>query len=157
MAGCGRGDVSAAFGALARVKTAVPGDLNDGLSLTAKFASGSWNETFTAFTPVCWPAEGAVFAESLSGMALVSAEYAARPHPSLFLENSLRYFFRAFDDPASAGKYAYGGEIWVSLSWQMLEDMRLALGGGGFFPALGNVYPGDAPRWKLAANLLLAF
>jgi hypothetical protein len=151
------GDFSAAFGTLVQAKTEVPGSLNDGLTVLAKFVSGSWNETFTAFTPLCWPAEGAVFTETLSGMAVLAAEYAARLRPSLFLENNLRYFFRTFDDSAQAGKYAYGGELWISLAWQPVDDIRLVAGGGGFFPALGNIYGGDAPQWKIAASLLLSF
>ncbi|MDR1306988.1 MAG: hypothetical protein LBK74_05400 [Treponema sp.] len=150
------GTCTAAFGGLARLKTDIPGALNDGLSLTIKFTSGQWNDTYAVFKPLSSSAQGAVFSGTLSGLALVSAAYTARLHRSLLLESALRYFLRTFDDPASEGRYSYGGEAWASLAWQPLDDLRLTLEGAVFFPALGNLYPAD-PQWKLSAGLSLTF
>jgi hypothetical protein len=152
------GEFSAAFGWLARLKTDIPGALNDGLDLTVKFTSGQWNDAFTVFTPLSSPAQGAVFSGTLSGLALVSASYTARLHRALLLESGMAYFFRTFDDPLKPDKYLYGGEIRSSFAWQPLDDLRLTLGGGVFFPALGNLYPDDTdPQWKFSAGLWLAF
>ncbi|MDR1143370.1 MAG: hypothetical protein LBK77_04010 [Spirochaetaceae bacterium] len=150
------GTCTAAFGGLARLKTDIPGALNDGLSLTIKFTSGQWNDAYAVFKPLSSSAQGAVFSGTLSGLALVSTGYTARLHRALLLESALRYFLRTYDDPATEGKYSYGGEVWASLAWQPLEDLRLTLEGAAFFPALGNVYPAN-PQWKLSAGLSLTF
>jgi hypothetical protein len=50
----------------------------------------------------------------------------------------------------------YGAELWASLVWQPLDDLRLSLGGGLFFPGLGNIYPADSGVWKITAALTLS-
>ncbi|MDR2619287.1 MAG: hypothetical protein LBC62_10495, partial [Treponema sp.] len=148
----GAGEFAAALGGLVRLKAELPGSLNDSLTTAVKFTSGNWNDTFAAFKPIISAAQGAVFTGPLSGLAVVSVDYAARFGRTLFLENALRYFARTWDDPAAPGAL-YGGELWGSLAWQPLDDLRLSLGGGAFFPGLGNIEsssdPDGKPLWKL--------
>jgi hypothetical protein len=154
----GEGDFGAAFGGLARIRADVPGSLNDSFTGAFEFASGSWNDTFIAFTTLSSSARGSVFTGTLSGLALVSAGYAARLHRTLALDSALRYFIRTFDeDGETAGNYLYGGELWAALSWQPLDDLRFSLGGGVFLPGLGNIYPdGTDPAWKASAGISLS-
>ncbi|MDR1411690.1 MAG: hypothetical protein LBI91_05765 [Spirochaetaceae bacterium] len=153
----GAGEFAAALGGLLRLKADLPGSLSDSLTATVKFGSGRWNDTFAAFAPLSSFAQGAIFPGTLSGLGLFSADYAARPHRALLLETALRYFARTWDDPAAPGKYFYGGEFWASLAWQPLDDLRVSLGGGAFFPVLGTINPGGDPQWKLNAGLTLSF
>ena len=149
----GGGDFNAAFGALARVKTDLPGGPSDWLGFTVKFTSGSTNDTFTPLNSVT---QGAVFPATLTGLALIGADYSVKIINSLFVENTLRYFIRTFNDPASDG-ILYGGELWASLTWQPLDDIRATLGAGAFFPGFGNVYPsGTDVMWKVNAALTLS-
>jgi len=151
------GDFSGALGALVGFRTDIPGSLNDRLNIIMKFTSGSMNDNITAFVPLNAIAQGAVFQGTLSGLALVSADYSVRIHDAIFAEAILRYFIRTYDEPSANGM-AYGGEAWASLIWQPLDDIRLSLGGGAFFPSLGNVYPDDTdPLWKVNAILSLSF
>jgi hypothetical protein len=154
----GEGEFAAALGARLRLRMDLPGFLNDSLAVTMKFTSGQWNDTFTAFTPLSSPTQGDIFPGTLSGLALFSVDYAARFHRTLLLESVLRYFIRTWDDPASPGSL-YGGELWASLAWQPLDDLRLSLGGGVFLPGLGNIDPGSGndPQWKFAVGLTLSF
>jgi len=150
------GDFAVALGALAGIKTDIPGSLNDRLGVTMKFSSGFWNDNFTAFTPLSSVAQGAVFQSPLSGLALLSADYSVRLHNTVFLEGILRYFMRTYNDPSAEGNF-YGGELWASLAWQPLNDIRLSVGGGVFLPRLGNAYPDADPSWKVNAVLSLSF
>ena len=150
-------EITAAFGAIAGFRVDLPNSLNDMLNVTFKFSSGALNDTFTAFTPLSTITQGAVFPGTLSGLALVSADYGVRIINSLYAEGSLRYFMRTYDDPVSQG-YLYGAEIYASLTWQPLEDIRLSFGGGAFIPSLGNAYPENTDTmWKVKAGLSISF
>jgi hypothetical protein len=151
----GDGEFTAAFGMLASLKTDVPGFLDDGLSVTMKFTSGQWNDTFTSFAPLNSPAQGTIFSEPLSGLALISADYTVKLPQSLFANGALRYFIRTFNGNEDEG-YMYGAELWASLVWQPLDDLRFSLGGGLFVPGLGNIYPDGSGAWKVAAALTLS-
>jgi hypothetical protein len=152
----------AALGALARFKMDVPGSLNDRVSVTAKFSSGDWNSDFAGFMPVSSRAQGSVFpdkmsgVDTISGLASLSADYFVKVFESVFLDGSLRYFARTYNHPNSAGIF-YGGEFWVSLNWQPLDDLRLNVGGGIFFPGMGNADPKGDALLKLIAGLTLSF
>jgi len=151
-------EFAAALGFLARLGMDMPGSLNDSLSLTLKFTSGAWNDTFAAFTPISSFSQGMIFTGTLGGgLGMVSVDYSARLLQSLLAEATLRYFAMTYEDPAVDGNL-YGGEFWASLAWQPVEDIRLSLGGGIFFPSLGNVYPSDTdPMWKARAVLSMSF
>jgi hypothetical protein len=155
----GDGEFTAALGMLASLKTDIPGSLNDGLSVTMKFTSGQWNDAFTSFTPLNSPAQSMIFSKPLSGLALISADYTVKLPRYLFLDGALRYFIRTSNGDRKAaedGGYMYGAELWASLVWQPLDDLRLSLGGGLFFPGLGNIYPADSGAWKITTALTLS-
>jgi hypothetical protein len=151
------GDLTASFGALAALETDVPGSPNDSLKLTAKYSSGHRDETFTGFVPLSSITQGMVFNGTFSGLWQAKINYAVRLLPSLFAETNASYFGRTYSEPDSDGSL-YGGEIWASLAWQPVEDIRITLGGGVFLPGTGNVYPiGTDTTWKLNAGLTLSF
>jgi len=145
----GDGDFTAAYGALAAIETDVPGSLNDSVKLTAKFSSGPKDETFTGFIPLSSITQGMIFSGTFTGLWQAKISYAVRLLPSLFAETSASYFGRTYSETDSDGN-PYGGEIWASLAWQPLEDIRATLGGGVFLPETGNV-------WKINAGLSLSF
>jgi hypothetical protein len=150
----GDGDFTAAFGALAVFETDMPGSLNDSLKITAKFSSGPMGE-FAGFTPLSSITQGMIFPGTFSGIWLVKVNYAVRILPSLFAETNISLFGRTYNEAGSDGSL-YGGEIWASLAWQPLEDLRVTLGGGVLIP--GNAYPaGTDTMWKINAGLLLSF
>ena len=146
-----------ALGALARAKMIVPGSLNDQLNITMKLSSGQGNDTFTAIVPISARTQGMVFPGTISGLAYLSADYVVKVLNSLLIDGSLRYFARTYKDSAAEGNF-YGGEFWASVAWQPFDDMRFTLGGGVFFPGLGNVYTDRTdPMWKFIAGLSLSF
>ena len=149
-------DFGASFGAAARARMDVPGVASDWLGVTAQFTSGSWNDYLILFSPINAVPQGAVFTGTNAGLALVGADYSVRIIKSLFAEAALRYFMRTYTEIAADGNL-YGGELWATLAWQPLEDLRATLGGGVFFPGLGNVYPsGTDVMWKISAAVVLS-
>jgi hypothetical protein len=153
----GDNDFTAAFGALAVFETDMPGSLNDRLKITAKFSSGPLDETFTSFIPLSSITQSMIFPGTFSGLWMAKINYAVRLLPSLFVETNISYFGRTYNEAGSDGNL-YGGEIWASLAWQPLEDLRVTLGGGVFIPGTGNAYPARTDTmWKINAGLLLSF
>jgi hypothetical protein len=150
-------DFTAAYGALAAIETDMPGSLNDSLKLTAKFSSGQRDEKFTGFVPLSSITQGMIFSGTFSGLWQAKVDYAVRILPSLFAEINASYFGRTYSETDSDGNL-YGGEIWASLAWQPLEDIRVTLGGGVFIPGTGNAYPaGTDNMWKINAGLSISF
>ena len=122
-----------------------------------KFSSGPRNETFTGFRPLTSITQGMILSGTFSGLWQAKVSYAVRLLPSLFAETNISYFGRTYSETGSDGNL-YGGEIWASLAWQPLEDIRVTLGGGIFLPGTGNVYPvGTENIWKVNAGLSISF
>jgi len=151
------GNSCGAFGLLASMKMDVPGPLNDWLNASFKLTSGPFNDNSIAFTPISCVSQGDVFPGTISGLAYPSATYSVRLLDTLFVQGSLRYFISTYDHSDTDGDNLYGAEMWASAAWQPLEDIRLTVGTGVFFPGLGNVYPkGTDTMWKLNAVLALS-
>ena len=151
------GDFGFAFGALFGLSVDMPGSLNDGLKFTSKFSSGNWNDTFIAYTPISALDQGNVFPGTFSGLWVNRINYDVRILPSLFAGGALSYFVRTSTDSEYEGNL-YGGEIWLSLAWQPLDDIRVYFGGGVFLPALGNAYPSDTDTmWKISGGFSMSF
>jgi len=150
------GGFSAAFGALGRIRIALPTPLNDWLTFTFKFTSGSAGEAFGAFTPLTSIPIGNIFPNSIAGVTLAGIEYTARVNKYISAEISFNYSMQSYDFALGKANY-YGGETWASLIIQPLEDARITLSGGAFFHNLGNMESSGAVTWKVIAGLTLSF
>jgi len=146
---------NAAFGALARFRMDLPTSFDSGIRVTWKFTSGPSGDTAFGFTPISSHAQGLIFSQPLAGLSLISADYTARITNSLLADAALLYFIQTYKDPVINGNL-YGCEMQASLAWQPLDDIRMTLGGGLFFPALGNIYTDTQTLWKIKASIMLA-
>ncbi|MCL2758914.1 MAG: hypothetical protein FWD22_01735 [Treponema sp.] len=151
-----KNEVNAAFGALARFRMDMPTEFDSGVRVTCKFTSGPFNDTSYAFAPVSSPAMGLIFSETISGLALISADYTARLRGDLLADAALSYFFRTYKDPLVDGSI-YGCELQASVAWQPYDDLRASLGCGLFFPGLGNIYADTKTLWKIKASIMMSF
>jgi hypothetical protein len=146
---------------------APPGAWNGKLSLRVLYSSPSYGERLSAFVPVNSLPQGQVLSPALGGLSLVRAAYSLRPHRTLGLSAEGTYFIRtdtvSFQDSRDSDKlksegYFLGGELWGALQWTPLPDLALSLGGGAFFPGLGDVFEAGAEvRWKAALGVILSF
>jgi len=151
------GDFNMAIGALARYRMDAPTPLNDGINVIAKFGSGLWNDTFTAFLPVSSPAQGIIFPGNICGLAVFSADYTVRLHYTVSAETAFMYYMRSYNDVLAKGNL-YGGELQASVAWQPLDDLRLTVAAVVFFPGMGNAYPdGTETMWKIMAGFAISF
>ena len=148
-------EFGAAFGFLADLKMFLPGKQIDAIKFSAKFSSGSWNDYLVAYNPLVSLRQGEIFGETLSGLWLVSAGYEIKILRNLYADAALRYFGRTFTDPVEDGTL-YGPEIWANAIWQFFDDCNFSVGGGLFFPALGNAYSDKKVMWKIRAAVSIA-
>jgi len=147
------GGFSAAFGASAQVLINLPTVINDQLSVKIRSASGALDDTFTPFTPITLNPQGAVFSNTMAGLTVAAVEYNARIIKSLYAGCEFNYFMQTLNGN-SADELLHGGELFASLAWQPFEDLRVTLGGGVFFPQLGNI--DGKMSWKIIAGLALS-
>jgi hypothetical protein len=53
--------------------------------------------------------------------------------------------------------YFLGGEAYGTVNWTPAPDVAFNIGGGAFFPGLGNAFESDAKmRWKASAGIILS-
>ncbi|MDR1248820.1 MAG: hypothetical protein LBK63_05900 [Treponema sp.] len=143
------------------------GALDQRLSFRGLYSSPSLGDRLRPFTPVSSVSQGQVFSPALGGLSTFRGVYSLRPLASLSLTGEFSYFIRVdtatFQDSREPDKqkdagYFLGGEGYAALAWTPLPDLALTLGGGAFFPRLGNVFTEAAGiRWKAALTLMLSF
>jgi len=135
------------------------------LSFNGRFSSGRTEDgAVFAFNPVTTLEQGDVLKARLSGLSVLNLDYTARFLESLSSSLDMSYFVRS-DLGTYAGYpailatedgYCLGGELFGRVIWSPVSDLRLNLGAGLFFPALGNVAPDADPQWRIELNLVLA-
>jgi hypothetical protein len=162
----GDGESSVFFAGALGGSWAPPGAWDDRLSLRGFYSSPSEGKSLSPFIPVNSLPQGQIFGAAPGGLSLVRAVYSLRPRRTLFLSVEYVYFIRtdtvSFQDDREPQKqkadgYFLGGEFWGTVRWTPLPDLALSLGGGAFFPGMGNVFTPDAAiRWKTALALVLS-
>jgi hypothetical protein len=157
------------------VKLGLAGDLNlafllptaiqDRLSLDGRWSSGVWEDSpLSSFTPLTTETQGHILRARFSGLSSITAAYTARLHNTFSLVVDASYFMRSdrgtyYAWPlsnASNSGYLLGGEAYAQLIWAPLSDVSFRLGGGAFFPGLGDTNPDTTPRWQVQLNIVLA-
>jgi hypothetical protein len=134
-----------------------PSAMQDTVSLEFRWGSGGADTErggIGPFIPVMSISQGNVLNSVLSGLMILRAAYALRPHETLSLALDARYFLLDND----AANKALGGELYGSMRWAPVMETMLELGGGVFFPGTGNALPSDAPpQWLFSAALTISF
>ena len=152
-----------AFAGSTEIQWMLPTALQDRLSFTGWFSSGSWNDGIGAFIPLTMQARGKVLRPECSGIALLETTYTFRLHPSLAADLSGAYYFRtdtetfyhAGMDPLSNSPLL-GGEVYGGLTWAPFSDVLISAGGGVFFPRTGKAFADNAGliyRASLSASI----
>jgi hypothetical protein len=144
-----------------------PGALDQRLSFRGLYSTPSQGDRLWPFIPVSSLSQGQVFSPSLGGLSTLRGAYTLRPLSALSLTGELSYFIRTdtvtFQDRREPGKlksegYFLGGECYLAAAWTPLPDLALTLGGGAFFPGLGDAFTESAAiRLQAALALMLSF
>jgi hypothetical protein len=145
---------------------ALPGGPDDRLSLRALYSSPAEGERLLAFAPVNALPQGKVYAPAPGSLALIRGAYAFRPWRLLNLTAEYTCFIRtgitSFQDNGEPEKlkdsgYVLGGEVYGTAAAALLPDLAVLIGGGAFFPRLGDAFEAGASiRWKAALGLVLS-
>jgi hypothetical protein len=143
----------------------LPTSFKSQLSFAWLFASGNTNGGVGAFVPVTGHLYGKVLQAKLTGISILSLEYTARFFDALEVSLSTPYFVRNDLGTFMAWPVNYkdndgyflGQELFLGLAWNPVSDVQLNGGGGVFLPGLGNVNPGEKPKWyaELTAIIVL--
>jgi hypothetical protein len=138
-----------------------PTPIQDRLTLGGRWASGAMGDTVVAFTPITTESQGHILQAGFSGLTSVTAAYTARVHSAFSLVLDASYFIRNDTEtytawPVSNTGNLLGGEAYAQFIWNPLSDLRLTLGGGAFFPALGNTGSEAKPVWKVQLDMVVA-
>jgi hypothetical protein len=165
-AGESRGNVPVFFAGALGLSWAVPGSWDDSLGLRGIYSSPSAGSRLVPFVPVSSLPQGQVFTPAIGGVSIIRGAYTLRPHRTLSLTTECSYFIRtdteSFQDNREPDKlkgegYFLGGELYGAASWTPLPDLSLSVGGGAFFPRLGNAFEPEAEiRWKASLGLILS-
>jgi hypothetical protein len=155
-------DTSTQFAFAAGADWEVPGALRDMLQGEIRWSNGAANNK-AAFTPVSGIEQGQVFTPKLSGLMTIKGKYIARVFNDFSVSAEASYFIRTDGTtqnpqwyPASSERLL-GGELYGALTWVPVSDLRAVVGGGFFFPGMGNVFASNAPVWwKLSVGIVLS-
>jgi len=144
------------------IQAQLPTPIQDRLSLTARYSSGGG--TLAAFLPFTTQVQGEIFEVKLSGISLVSLEYAARVIPAVAASFRSTYFIRsdletytAYPITQDSGGYFLGNEFFARLMWNPFSDLQINLGGGAFLPSMGNAAPDADAIWRAELNVVIGF
>jgi hypothetical protein len=141
----------------------LPTSFNSQLSLTGRFASGNTYGSVGAFVPITDHLNGNVLQAKISGISILSLNYTAQFLESLELSLNASYFVRndlgtymAWPiNYADNTGYFLGSELFLGLAWKPVSDVQLGFGGGVFLPVLGNVNPGEKPKWHVELTAVI--
>jgi len=142
----------------------IPANFSSTLSFTGCYTTGVINDLIGAFVPVTTKYSGEIFKAKMTGLTVLGLDYSARLADSFGFSLTALYFFR--NDLVTANNYLtageitdnklLGGELYAKLIWNPFSDLQLRLGGGAFFPSMGNVSKDGKTLWKIDIIALLA-
>jgi hypothetical protein len=130
-----------------------------------RYSSGSsGGSKMYAFLPFTTVSQGYVLKPKLSGISMVSLDYAVRFHEtfaagltaSLFIRSDLETY-NAY--PLSAGKSngtVLGPEFFGRFLWSPVSDLQFNLGGGAFLPSMGDAASKEKMLWRVELNAIFS-
>jgi hypothetical protein len=152
------GEFGTAFAAETGAAYTLPTNMKSRLSLLARYSSG-------AFLPFTAGSQGNILPAKLSGLSMVSLDYAARLNSDFSAGITSSYFLRSdletyngYPLSADGGSgYFLGNEFFARVLWSPASDLRINLGGGLFMPSLGNAAPDAGNLWRVELNAIFSF
>jgi hypothetical protein len=136
------------------------------LGIRGIYSSPDTGGRVSPFLPINSIPQGQVFSPAIGGISVIKGFCTLRPLRTLALGAECSWFIRtdtaSFQDEREPGKlkssgYFLGGEACATVNWTPAPDMSFSIGGGAFFPALGNAFESGAKtRWKASAGMILS-
>ena len=154
-----------AFAADTGLTFILPTKLEQHITLSGRYSSGaSEDKTIGAFLPLTTVEQGELLEAKLSGLSLLSLDFAGRLAESLSANMAFTYFIRndlgtyRYYPVISGGSEGFflGGEIFGRLIWNISTGIRLNFGTGVFLPMIGDAAPDAGILWRTKLNLTIS-
>jgi len=139
-----------------------PSDFNSRLLFKGTISGGKVNDSIGAFIPITAREYGYVLRTKLLGLSIFSLDYSSKFSNSLSGSITTSYFvrndlgtFSGYPIAADSEGYFLGPEMSAQITWGLASDVQFNLGGGAFFPSLGNAGSGEKLLWRVDLTLIL--
>ena len=158
-------EIIPAFAADIGLTFILPTKLEQHITLSGRYSSGvSEDKTIGAFLPLTTVEQGELLEAKLSGLSLLSLDFAGRLAESLSANMAFTYFIRndlgtyRYYPVISGGSEGFflGGEIFGRLIWNISTGIRLNFGTGVFLPMIGDAAPDAGILWRTKLNLTIS-
>jgi len=140
-----------------------PSKFNGRLSFTGTIASGKVNDLIGAFIPITGNEYGYILKSKIPGLSVFSLNYSSKFSNSLGGSFTASYFVRndlgTFKSyPVIEGNKGYflGPEASARITWSPASDLQFNLGGGAFFPSLGDAEPKEKIKWRVDLSVIMS-
>jgi hypothetical protein len=140
-----------------------PSKFNSRLSFTGIIAGGGMDDLIGAFTPITGNEYGYILKSKITGLSVFSLNYSSKFSSFLDASFTASYFvrndlgtFNIYPVTADNEGYFLGPEASVRITWSPTSDLQFNLGGGAFFPSLGDVGPKEDIRWRVELSVIMS-
>jgi len=139
-----------------------PSEFNSRLLFKGTISGGRVNDSIGAFIPITAREYGYVLKTKLSGLSILSMDYSSKFSNSFSGSLTASYFvrndlgtFSGYPIAADSEGYFLGPEVSAQITWGPASDLQFNLGGGAFFPSLGNAGSNEKLLWRVDLTLIL--
>jgi len=138
-----------------------PSKFNSRLSFTGIIAGGMVDDSTGAFIPITGNEYGYVLKSRIMGLSVFSLNYSSKFNKSLGGSFTASYFvrndlgtFKSYPVTADNEGYFLGPEASARITWSPASDLQLNLGGGAFFPSLGDTGSKEV-KWRVDLSVIM--
>jgi hypothetical protein len=140
-----------------------PSRFNSRLSFTGTIAGGRTGDFFGAFDPITSKEYGYILKTKIQGLSIFSLNYSSRFSNSFsgsftasyFVRNDLGTFY-GYPIGIDSEGYFLGPETSARITWSPASDLQFSLGGGIFFPSLGNAGSEEKLKWRVDLTVIMS-
>jgi len=139
-----------------------PSKFNSRLLFKGTILGGRVNDTIGAFIPITAREYGYVLRTKLTGVSVLSLDYSSKLSKSFGCSLATSYFVRndlgtysGYPIAANSEGYFLGPEASAQITWSPASDLQFNLGGGAFFPSLGNAGSNEKLLWRADLTVIL--
>jgi len=140
-----------------------PSKFNSRLSFKGTIASGLIEEDKGIFVPITAREYGYILKANIPGITVLSLNYSSKFSKTISGSFTALYFVRndlgTFSDypvVTDSEGYFLGPEVSAQITWGPTSDLQLILGGGAFFPSLGDAGPEEKVKWRVDLTVILS-
>jgi len=140
-----------------------PSKFNSRLSFKGTIASGQTDVGIGAFNPITAKEYGYILKANIPGLTVLSLNYSSKFSKTISGSFTASYFvrndlgtFNSYPVNKSSSGYFLGPEASAQITWGPFSDLQLSLGGGVFFPFLGDAGTDEKIKWRVDLTVIMS-